>query len=250
LSGTHNAGNALLNPTFDAGAADTMSGGGGDDMLWGGAGNDTLLGDVPADTSAFSFSLGATTAGNDTLHGGDGDDFLDGGDGNDQLEGDAGDDNIFGYAGDDVLLGGTGVDTLSGGTGADQFEFSGGNGADALAHATSLGTDIISDYNASENDLFMLSDADFSLGNAGTLINGTNYFEADTTSINAGAQNLSSGTANAGIVIIGAATGGTGAEVWYTDDASAMSTSNSYQIADVTGADRSSIEAGDFNLKT
>ena len=250
LSGTHNAGNALLNPTFAAGDADTMSGGAGDDMLWGGAGNDTLYGDVPTDTSAFSFSLGATTAGNDTLHGGDGDDFLDGGDGNDQLEGDAGDDNIFGYAGDDVLLGGAGVDTLSGGTGADQFEFSGGAGADALAYATSLGTDIISDYNASENDLFMLSDAGFSLGNTGTLIDGTNYFEADTTTINAGAQNLSGGTANAGIVIIGAATGGTGTEVWYTDDASAMSTSNSYQIADVTGADRATIEAGDFNLKT
>lgn len=250
LSGTHNAGNALLNPTFAAGAADTISGGAGDDMLWGGTGNDTLYGDVPTDTSAFSFSLGATTAGNDTLHGGDGDDFLDGGGGNDQLEGDAGDDNIFGYAGDDVLLGGVGVDTLTGGTGADQFEFSGGTGADALAHATSLGTDIINDYNASENDLFMLSDADFSLGNAGTLTDGTNYFEADTTTINAGAQNLSGGTANAGIVIIGAATGGTGAEVWYTDDASAMSTSNSYQIADVNGADRSTIEAGDFNLKT
>jgi len=219
-------------------------------MLWGGTGNDTLYGDVPTDTSAFSFSLGATTAGNDTLHGGDGDDFLDGGGGNDQLEGDAGDDNIFGYAGDDVLLGGVGVDTLTGGTGADQFEFSGGTGADALAHATSLGTDIINDYNAPENDLFMLSDADFSLGNAGTLTDGTNYFEADTTTINAGAQNLSGGTANAGIVIIGAATGGTGAEVWYTDDASAMSTSNSYQIADVNGADRSTIEAGDFNLKT
>tara|TARA_R110000787_G_scaffold63679_11_gene144275 strand:- start:381948 stop:385070 length:3123 start_codon:yes stop_codon:yes gene_type:complete len=250
LSGTHNAGNALLNPTFAAGDADTMSGGAGDDILWGGDGDDTLYGDVPADTSAFAFSLGATTAGNDTLHGGDGDDFLDGGGGNDQLEGDAGDDNIFGYAGDDVLLGGAGVDTLSGGTGADQFEFSGGTGADALAHATSLGTDIISDYNASENDLFMLSDADFSLGNAGTLTDGTNYFEADTTTINAGVQNLSGGTANAGIVIIGAATGGTGTEVWYTDDASAMSTSNSYQIADVTGADRATIEAGDFNLKT
>ena len=56
----------------------------------------------------------------------------------------------------------------------DEFRFQGGSGANALARAASLGTDIINDYNASEGDLFMLSDADFSLGNAGTLVDGNN----------------------------------------------------------------------------
>jgi len=346
LSGTHNIGNTLTNPTFDAnGSGDLISGGSGDDSLWGGAGADTLYGDVPVDTSGFDFSLGAAGNGADALFGGDGNDTLSGGGGADTLEGEAGDDtfilgdddgandivrggdgsadsgtdtvdysgagaavtinlnagtatgantgtdtldgiehaigsgqndsitgssaanslsggagadtlsglggtdNIFGYAGDDVVIGGEGADTLSGGSGADEFRFEGGSGADALAHATSLGTDVITDYNASENDLFMLSDADFSLGNAGTLTDGTNYFEAAATAINTVAQDLSSGVANAGVVILGAANGGGGAEVWYTDDASAMTDSNSYQLATVNNADRSTIEAGDFNLK-
>ena len=347
LAGTHNAGNALLNPTFAAaGSADLISGGAGDDMIWGGAGDDTLYGDLPADTSIFGLDLGSAGAGADTLWGGagndtliggggadilegeDGDDWfklgdddaaddtvrggdaatdtgsdtvdysgagaavtidlgagtatgtatgtdsvsgiehavgtdfddtisgsaaansLSGGDGNDTLFGLSGADNIFGYAGDDVIIGGEGTDTLSGGGGADTFRFEGGSGADALAHAASLGTDLINDYNASENDLFMLSDGDFGLGAAGTLTDGTNYFEADTTTIDAIAKDLSGGgVANAGIVIIGSANGGDGAEVWYTDDASNMSNANSYQIAEVSGADRSTIEAGDFQLK-
>lgn len=346
LSGTHNIGNTLTNPTFDANGSDDMiSGGSGDDSLWGGSGADTLYGDVPNDTSGFDFALGAAGNGADSLFGGAGNDMLSGGGGSDTLEGEAGDDtfilgdddgandivrggdgtadsgmdtvdysdagaaltidltagtamgantgtdtldgiehaigstlndtisgssasnslsggagadtlsglggidNIFGYAGDDVVIGGEGADTLSGGTGADEFRFEGGSGADALAHATSLGTDIITDYNASENDLFMLSDADFSLGNAGTLTDGTNYFEAASTTINAVAQNLSSGVANAGVVVLGAANGGGGAEIWYTDDASAMNNSNSYQLASVNDADRSTIDAGDFSLK-
>lgn len=346
LSGTHNIGNTLTNPTFDAnGSNDMISGGSGDDSIWGGSGADTLYGDVPSDTSGFDFDLGAAGNGADSLFGGAGNDTLSGGGGSDTLEGEAGDDtfilgdddgandivrggdgtadsgmdtvdysdagaalaidltagtatgantgtdtldgiehaigsplndtisgssasnslsggagadtlsglggvdNIFGYAGDDVVIGGEGDDNLSGGTGADEFRFEGGSGADALAHATSLGTDIITDYNASENDLFMLSDADFSLGNAGTLTDGTNYFEAASTTINAVAQNLSSGVANAGVVVLGAANGGGGAEIWYTDDASAMNNSNSYQLASVNDADRSTIDAGDFSLK-
>ena len=346
LSGTHNIGNTLTNPTFDtSGSDDLISGGSGDDSLWGDAGADTLYGDVPSDTSGFDFSLGVAGNGADVLFGGAGNDTLSGGGGADTFEGETGDDtfilgdddgandivrggdgtadagtdtidysgagagltidlaagsatgantgtdtldgiehaigsalddsisgssasnslsggagadtlsgpggrdNIFGYAGDDVVIGGEGADNLTGGTGADEFRFEGGSGADALAHANSLGTDVITDYNASENDLFMLSDADFSLGNAGTLLDGANYFEAASTTINAVAQNLSSGVANAGVVILGAVNGGGGAEVWYTDDASAMSNSNSYQLATVNDADRSTIDVGDFHLK-
>ncbi|WNK00204.1 FecR domain-containing protein [Thalassospiraceae bacterium LMO-JJ14] len=270
---------------YGNGGADTLNGEGGDDTFMLGdddAANDVVRGgdsgaDSGTDTvdysgagAAVTVDLAAGTAagantGNDTLSGienvvGSGfddtlsgsavDNTLSGGGGADTLSGLGGADNIFGYAGDDVLIGGEGVDRLSGGTGADQFRFEGGTGADALAKAASLGTDIISDYNASENDLFMLSDGDFSLGNAGTLTDNVNYFEADTTSISSIAQNLSGGVANAGVVIIGSASGADGAEVWYTDNAAAMTDSNSYQIANVTGADRSTIDAGDFNLKS
>ena len=202
-------------------------------------GTDTLDGIEHAIGSALDDSISGSSASNS----------LSGGAGADTLSGPGGLDNIFGYAGDDVVIGGEGADNLTGGTGADEFRFEGGSGADALAHANSLGTDVITDYNASENDLFMLSDADFSLGNAGTLLDGANYFEAASTTINAVAQNLSSGVANAGVVILGAVNGGGGAEVWYTDDASAMSNSNSYQLATVNDADRSTIDVGDFHLK-
>jgi Ca2+-binding RTX toxin-like protein len=275
-------GNDIL---YGNGGADTLSGEGGDDTfmlgdedgandtVWGGdsgadSGTDTV--DYSGAGAAMNIDLAAGTATgantgtdtlsgienatgssfDDTIGGSASDNSLSGGDGADTLSGLAGADNIFGYAGDDVLIGGEGVDRLTGGTGADQFRFEGGSGANALARATSLGTDVINDYNASENDLFMLSDADFSLGNAGTLTDSVNYFEADTTSISSVAQNLSGGVANAGIVIIGSANGGDGAEVWYTYNAAAMTDSNSYQIASVTGADRSTLDAGDFNLKS
>lgn len=249
LSGTHNASNALLNPTFAGGDADVMFGGAGDDSLWGGPGDDILYGDLPDDASAFGFDLGSAVPGDDYINGGDGNDFIHGGGGNDTLEGGDGDDNIFGYADDDILVGGRGDDTLTGGTGADTFQFEGGVGASTLEQVSDLGHDVIADYNASENDLFMLSDGTFGLGAAGTLTDGTNYFEAADTPIDGTPQDVSGGVANAGIVILGNATGGGDAEVWYTDDASAMTSGNSYQIATVSDADRSTIEAGDFNLK-
>jgi hypothetical protein len=270
---------------YGNGGADTLNGEGGDDTFMLGdddGANDVVRGgdgsaDAGLDTvdysgagAAVTIDLAAGTAvgastGNDTLtgiehavgsshddviSGSAADNSLSGGDGADTLSGLAGVDNIFGYAGDDVLIGGAGDDVLSGGSGADEFRFEGGSGADALARAASLGTDLITDYNASEDDLFMLSDADFSLGNAGTLTDNVNYFEADTASIGSAAQNLSGGVANAGLVIIGSASGADGVQVWYTDNAAAMTDSNSYQIANVTGADRSTLDAGDFNLKT
>lgn len=266
------------------GAADTLQGEAGNDAfilgdddnandtVWGGdstadAGTDTV--DYAGAGAAVNINLntasatGATT-GTDTLNGienATGTDFADtitgsadnntlvGGGGGDTVFGLAGIDNIFGYADDDVLVGGQGADTLTGGSGADTFQFEGGTGATTAARVSSLGHDIINDYNMSESDLFMLSDGDFALGAAGTLNDGVNYFEATDTVFNAAPQDLSGGVANAGIVVLGENTGAGGAEVWYTSDASAMTDSNSYQIATVSGADRSTIDAGDFNLK-
>ena len=272
ISGTHDIGNPLTDPTFSgAGGGDVISGGAGSDTIWGGAGDDIIHGDVPGPSSSlaaeFTFSLGADTAGDDEIHGGDGadtlfggggDDTLYGDDGNDTLEGNdgadtlyggTGDDNIFGYAGDDILIGGEGDDTLTGGGGADQFVFEGGSGVGALAHAASLGTDTIADYSAADGDTFGLSDADFGLGAAGTLTDGADYFESAAATLSAAPLDASGGTANAGIVVLGDGAGTDGVQVYYTEDASAMTTANSYQIADITGANTSQIDAGDFNLR-
>lgn len=269
-SATHNTGNPLTDPEFSVGDSDSISGGAGDDTLWGGPGADVIHGDVPDFSSLsddFDFSLGDETAGNDEIHGGDGDDTLYGGGGDDTLYGDAGADrlegndgadtlyggagadNIFGYAGDDILIGGQGNDTLTGGTGADQFVFEGGSGSGALARATSLGTDVIEDYSTADGDTFALSDADFGFGDTGTLTDGSNYFESGTATLSAAPLDASGGTANAGIVVLGDSSGTDGVQVYYTEDASAMTTDNSYQIADVTGANTSQIDAGDFNLR-
>ncbi|MBT3306161.1 MAG: calcium-binding protein [Alphaproteobacteria bacterium] len=164
------------------------------------------------------------------------------------LTGTSAGDNIFGYAGDDVLIGGQGADSVTGGSGADQFVFEGGTGGSALAQATSLGTDTITDYSAADGDTFGLSDADFGLGAAGTLTGGTDYFES-TTALTGTAQDISGGGGGPAIVVLGAGSGTDGVGIYYTDDASAMTTDNSYQIADVTGANTGDLNAGDFNLR-
>jgi len=204
---------------------DTISGGDGDDTIFGGTGDDTLNGD----------------AGNDTLNGDAGIDSLYGG---------SGDDNIFGFTGDDVLQGGQGTDSLSGGDGADEFQFGGGSGSTALDNAAQLAADVISDYDATENDFFGISDVDFGFGSSGTLTAGTNYFETATASIGSTPLDASSGVVGSAIVSIGAATGTGGVDLYYTDDASAMTSDNSYQIADIISANTSDLEAADFFLRS
>ncbi|MBT6094978.1 MAG: hypothetical protein HOH04_08855 [Rhodospirillaceae bacterium] len=272
------------------GAADAMSGGAGDDSLWGGAGADRMHGDIPDTGSSladeFGFDLGAAgfgddalwggegadslwggagndtlygEAGTDSLYGGDGNDVLYGGDGADRLEGNAGvdtlygqagADNLFGYAGDDVVAGGEGDDTLAGGDGADEFQFTGGSGADALAHAQSLGTDTISDYSAAAADTLGLSDGDFGFGTSGNLAAGDTYFEFAQTSLSATPLDAGGGDAGPAVVIFGAGSGTDGVDVYYTDDASAMTNANSYQIADIIGVNMTDVEAGDFFLRS
>jgi Ca2+-binding RTX toxin-like protein len=267
----HSIAAPLTSPTFSAsGGNDIASAGAGDDSIWGGSGNDQLHGDVPEPGSAlsgeFSFPLGFSTGGNDwvdggtgndTIWGGDGADTLIGGDGSDILYGDggadslsggAGSDNLFGYAGDDIVSGGEGVDTLAGGDGADQFEFSGGSGGTAFDKAQSLGTDTVADYSQTDNDTFALADADFALGNSGTLTDGADYFETTSLTLSGVAQDMSGGVGNSGVVVVGANTGTDGVAVYYTDNAAAMTTLNSYQIADVISVNATDLEAGDFFL--
>jgi len=49
---------------------------------------------------------------------------------------------------------------------------------------------------------------------------------------------------------LGDGSGTDGGGVYYTEDASAMTDANSYQIADVAGADTGDLAAGDFSLRT
>ncbi len=268
---SHDALNPLTNPVFSSsGGADIVSGGAGDDMLWGGAGDDFLYGDVP-DTSAalfseFTFSLGATAGGDDTLFGGDGNDSLWGGAGDDEIFGGAGDDclsgdggadrlygnggadNIFGYAGDDILQGGADDDTLSGGDGADSFQFAGGSGVSTVEHVQSLGTDTITDYSAADGDSFSLSDADFAFGNTGALTDGVNYFEIADGILSSGPIDISGGASGSAILVMGADSGTDGVSLYYTEDAQAASNLNSYQIADLISVNASDFEAADFLL--
>lgn len=70
--------------------------------------------------------------GMDRLYGGNGDDLLNGGRNADRLYGGAGDDTLDGQTGDDRLYGGTGDDRLIGGQGADRFVFEIGDGSDVI----------------------------------------------------------------------------------------------------------------------
>ena len=119
----------------------------------------------------------------------------------------------------------------------------------AEASPRRLGTDVIEDYSTADGDTFGLSDADFGFGDSGTLTDGTNYFESETATLSAAPLDASGGTAGPAVVILGDGSGTDGVVVYYTDDASAMTTNNSYQIADINGTNTSDIEAGDFNLR-
>jgi len=269
----HDASNPLTNPIFAAsGGDDVISGGAGDDDLWGGGGNDHIHGDVP-DTSSglfaeFSYGLGSALGGDDRLYGGEGDDSLWGGDGadvifgeggNDHVAGDAGadrlyggtgSDNLFGYAGDDIIRGGQGDDTVAGGDGADSFEFADGSGNTVSEHVQSLGVDTINDYSAAELDTFSLSDADFGFGNAGMLTDGANYFEIADGTLSNNPFDVSGGASGSAILVMGANSGTDGVGVYYTEDASAATNLNSYQIADIISVNASDFEAADFLLKS
>ena len=129
--------------------ADTLAGGTGDDTIRGFAGNDRLLGGDGADW----------------MHGGVGRDRLDGQRGNDRIVGAKGDDLIEGDAGDDTLLGGTGDDTLWAGADRDRLEGGGGNdnlvggsGSDTFVFDKGHGRDLIGDFDASEDRLFLSDD--------------------------------------------------------------------------------------------
>ncbi|MEB3278815.1 MAG: pre-peptidase C-terminal domain-containing protein, partial [Lyngbya sp.] len=128
-----------LNDVIEAlGASDLVAGGLGDDTVFGGDGDDVLRGD------ANSRSPGGS-GGDDVISGGAGNDQIGGKAGNDLLSGDEGDDEIFGDAGDDTIMGVTGNDTLTG------DDFSGGSGSDLFVFGNGDGTDLVTDFDVTED---------------------------------------------------------------------------------------------------
>ena len=113
----------------------------GNNYLSGGGGNDIIRGYNLLTASNYKATTGDhtldvvndnSTAGNDTLDGGDGNDSLQGGDGNDLLLGGAGDDTLSGGVGDDTLDGGAGNDLLDGYIGRNTIVFDVGYGHDTV----------------------------------------------------------------------------------------------------------------------
>ncbi len=132
-------GNNKANKIYGGLGNDTILGGKGNDSLFGGAGTDSLFGE----------------AGNDRLFGDADNDLLSGGKGRDILYGGAGEDLLFGEEDADKLFGEAGNDTLSGNKGSDSLW--GGDGSDVFYYESGDGYDIIFDYAAGEDKIFLAS---------------------------------------------------------------------------------------------
>jgi len=244
------------------GNSDTVSiiAGGGDDYVKVRSGNQTLDGGSTGETNGdrldYGFIAGDSVNANlntgtvsfgTSTHTISNFEHLTGSNQNDILTGCSGANSINGGTGDDSINGGQGDDVLTGGSGNDIFSFSGGTGAvGTVARITTLGTDTITDF-ISGTDIFKLSDADFGFGTSGDLTAGTNYFE--TTTAPTGSA-VSLGASNAGFVVVGAATGTAGVDVYFTEDVNAFSTSNSYQIATIDGTNTGDVANTDFGLSS
>ncbi|GHF19296.1 hypothetical protein GCM10017044_12330 [Kordiimonas sediminis] len=128
------------NDTVTGGFGDDKIGGGqGSDVLYGGAGDDLIFGGASDEGDTISAGSGA-----DEVFSGKGDDVVNGDDGNDTLFSGTGNDTVDGGDGNDVLWGGAGDDLLTGGAGADVFRFN-----------ANSGNDIVTDFNISQDDLYL-----------------------------------------------------------------------------------------------
>ena len=139
----------------------------GDDTIYGNAGDDYIRG----------------RDGDDTLYGGAGVDWVFGDGGDDTIYGGAGDDHIFGDGGNDTLYGGSGDDYVSGGDGGTNLLY-GGAGADLFEVGVRfVGTDIVVDFNAEDDDhleLFIYADGNFDASSLEALL-ASGGFRLDTS---------------------------------------------------------------------
>lgn len=158
------AGNSFGEASPNDASDDILDGGAGNDLLDGGAGADILVGGTGTDTANY---LGATGTVNINLTSGTGlgaeaaGDVLSGIEDvngsafGDLLRGDAEANTLFGAGGGDVLIGEGGNDVLVGGTGGDVLN--GGAGNDAFFFRNETGTDTITDFDQSGDDVLIFS---------------------------------------------------------------------------------------------
>ncbi|NET72265.1 MAG: calcium-binding protein [Sphaerospermopsis sp. SIO1G2] len=171
-------GNRENNVLNGEGGNDTLEGSFGADTLNGGIGNDVIYGYFQTN------SVDGSTDGGDVINAGNGNDSLFGNAGNDILNGEGGNDTLDGGDGNDSLNGGSGIDSLTGGAGSDAFQIGGSGLTPTASGATSVGTDIISDF-ISGTDRIELSLASFTAttGSAGdNLSSVTNGFASVSSS--------------------------------------------------------------------
>ena len=180
--------------------SDVIDGGADVDTLNLTTGNDAFfIDDIYSDThTSLDSSLVSTTQGiNSTarivnlevINAGIGDDIVDltssnfilanaieinGEDGNDILWGSNGNDTINGGEGDDTIFGGTGSDTLTGGNGTDIFQFT-----------ATAGSDVITDFNLTDDSIQLYYRATDKHTNADLdLTNGVLTWDVDNTNTN------------------------------------------------------------------
>ncbi|MEH2058871.1 MAG: hypothetical protein V7K97_22490 [Nostoc sp.] len=180
----------------------------------------TFLNDLSNNITGFDNS-------NDVINAQGGNDNIDGKGGNDLLRGGAGNDILIGGVGNDTLDGGAGNDVLIGSAGADSFVY---NTSDDFDSST-VGIDIISDFQHSQGDKIILDKTTFS---AITSSAGTGFSNASDLKI------TSTGRTSTAKIIYDAVSG----QLFYNQNGSAAGFGSSGLFAILTGAP--TLSASDF----
>nr|CAM77170.1 Hemolysin-type calcium-binding region [Magnetospirillum gryphiswaldense MSR-1] len=150
---------------------------------------------------------------------------------------------VIGSVGSDTITGTSHDETISGGVGVDSIDISGG-GADTILFTSSslsvgeLGRDTVTGFAA--DDSFILDHRIFALGSSGTL-DPTRFAISTALTGNLGDD-------IAGIVVVGAASGSDGVDIWFTTKLSDVSEGNSTRIGTLAGVNTSLITAAHFAL--
>jgi Ca2+-binding RTX toxin-like protein len=184
LGATYTASVTSIESAYGSQFSDVLTGGAGYNFLAGQAGNDTLTGGADADAlvggagsdrASYAGSSAGVTVSLATGKGTGGDaegdtlaeiEGLIGSSHADVLTGNHVSNRLQGGDGADTLRGSGGADTLTGGNGADRFNFSSTN------DSTAAKQDIVTDFNAAQNDRLGLSVID-----ANTTMDGNNAFD-------------------------------------------------------------------------
>lgn len=249
--------NALTGTAY----ADVLDGGAGNDVITGGAGADVIDGGTGVDTyvavldgnaTAISVTLNTSTAATVTSGGtGTNDTIVN----IENVVGTAGGDTIVGDSAANSITGGDGADTITGAAGSDSIDLTETTAApDRVVYSTTAqGGDTITAF-ATGSDKIVLTMANFGtqavvFGGGTALVTTTNAntYAETATALSSTAQDLNgSGTATAGIVAVGAATGTAGVAVYYTTDINAATTTNSTLLVTLAGINTGQVDAADF----